>query len=56
MGADILIWKNIGSTFGFVMSRERFTFRVRGPSSWRMANVRKEERGKDPRKEAGTHD
>ena len=54
MGAVLLILKHTGSALGFVIVRERFTFRVRGP--WRMANVRKEERGKDPMKEVKTHD
>ena len=50
LGAVVLILYDTGLALGFVMSRERFTFCVRGP--WRMTNVRKEG-GEDPRKGKG---
>ena len=54
MKAVALTLKDTGSALGFVMYRERVTLCVRGP--WKMANVRKEEKGRDPRKEKKTHD
>jgi len=48
LGAVVQTLKDTGSVLGFVMFRGRFMFRLRGP--WRTANVRREERGKVPRK------
>jgi hypothetical protein len=53
LGAVVLILNDTGSALGFVMFRERFTFRVRGP--WKMASMRTEEGGvksKERRKDA----
>jgi len=54
LGAVVLIMSDTGSASGFVVFREPFTFRVRGP--WGIAYMRREEWGKDPREEEKTYD